>query len=190
MNSYLRTPKLKKFNDLIDILNNKLGLNIHKYSYSTRAFSEDGWLAGFADADGSFGIINTKQELDKSGKIVKKRRVACRFRIEQRMIDPYTNESYGDLFNKIALFLGVNLLVVSRTSGKQYFSVEAKSRKSLSVVQNYFNTYPLLGSKYLDFLAWDKVVNLMLSQTHYEDENLDLIEELKGGMNNHRSNFD
>lgn len=109
MNSYLRTPKLKKFNDLIDILNFKKGLTINKYSYSTSDFCEDGWLAGFTDADGSFGIINTKKESDKFGKITKKRRVACRFRIEQRMIDPVTNESYEDLFNNIALFLGVNL---------------------------------------------------------------------------------
>ena len=189
MNSYLRTPKLKKFNYLIDILNHKKGLTINKYSYPTQDFSEDGWLAGFSDADGSFGIIYTKKELDKSGKTTKKRRVACRLRIQQRMIDPYTNESYGVLFNKIALFLGVNLLVVTRNTGKQYFSMEAKSRESLSIVKNYFNTYPLFSSKYPDFLAWEKVVNLIIRQTHYEDENSDLIEELKGGMNNNRSNF-
>nr|ATI20300.1 LAGLIDADG endonuclease [Juglanconis sp.] len=189
MNSYLRTPKLKKFQDLIDILNHKKGLTINKYSYSTADLSEDGWLAGFTDADGSFGIINTKKESDIFGKITKKRRVACRFRIQQRMIDPVTNESYEDLFNKIALFLGVNLLVVTRNTGKQSFSLEAKSRESLSVVKNYFNTYPLFSSKYLDFKAWDKVVNLILLQTHYDNENLDLIEELKGEMNNNRSNI-
>lgn len=189
MNSYLRTPKLKKFNDLIDILNFKKGLTINKYSYSTSDFCEDGWLAGFTDADGSFGIINTKKESDKFGKITKKRRVACRFRIEQRMIDPVTNESYEDLFNNIALFLGVNLLIVTINTGKQYFSIEAKSRESIRIVKNYFNSYPLFSSKHLDFLAWDKVVDLILRQTHYDEENSDLIEELKGEMNNNRSNF-
>lgn len=99
--NYLRTPKLKKFYDLIDIL--KKGLTINKYSYPTQDFCQDGWLAGFSDADGSFGIIYIK-ELSLSGKTTKKRRVACRLRILQRMIEPLTNESYEDLFNKIALF--------------------------------------------------------------------------------------
>jgi len=41
MNSYLRTPKLKKFNDLIDILNQNKGLTINKYSVQTQDFSKD-----------------------------------------------------------------------------------------------------------------------------------------------------
>jgi len=115
--------------------------------------------------------------------------VACRLRIEQRMVDPNTNESYEPLFNNIALFLGVNLVVVTRNTGKQYFNITAKSRESISVVKNYLNTYPLFSSKYLDFLDWEKVVDLILRQTHYEEENSDLIEELKSGMNNSRTNI-
>lgn len=187
MNSYLRTPKLKKFNDLIDILNKKKGLSINKYSTQTQDFSKDAWLAGFIDADGSFGIINNKKETDESGKTTKKKKVACRFRIGQRTVDPNTNESYEPLFNNIALFLGVNLTVVNRNTGKQYFNVTAKSRESISVVKNYLNTYPLFSSKYLDFLDWEKVVDLILRQTHYDDENSDLIEKLKSGMNKNRT---
>lgn len=74
MNSYLRTPKLKKFNELIDILNEKTGLNIKKYPVQSQDLSKDGWLAGFIEADGSFGIINTKKETDESGKITKKKK--------------------------------------------------------------------------------------------------------------------
>ena len=55
------------------------------------------------------------------------------------MNDPITNESYEPLFNDIAQFLGVNLLVVSRNTGNQYFSLEAKSRESISLITNYFN---------------------------------------------------
>lgn len=189
MNSYLRTPKLKKFNDLIDTLNKNKGLAINKYPVQTQDFSKDAWLAGFIDADGSFGIIHIKKETDESGKTTKKRKVACRLRIEQRMVDPNTNESYEPLFNNIALFLGVNLVVVTRNTGKQYFNITAKSRESISVIKNYLNTYPLFSSKYLDFLDWEKVVDLILSQTHYDDENSYLIEELKSGMNNSRTNI-
>jgi len=107
-------------------------------------------LAGFIDADGSFGIINTKKETDEDGKVLKKRRVACRLRIEQRMFDPITKESYEPILQKIATFLGVNLLVVKRETDS-YFSIAAKSRESLIVIKNYLNTYPLFNSKYLDY---------------------------------------
>ena len=127
--------------------------------------------------------------MDKSGKIIKKRKVGCRLRIQQRMNDPITNESYEPLFNDIAQFLGVNLLVVSRNTGNQYFSLEAKSRESISLITNYFNTYPLFSSKYRDFLDWEIVVNFIIHQTHYDSENCDLIEKLKSGMNNNRSNI-
>lgn len=153
MNSYLRTPKLSKFNELIDILNQKKGLAIKKYPVLIQDFSKDGWLAGFLDADGSFGIINTKKEMDETGKVTKKRRVACSVRIEQRMVDPHTNASYEPVLNQIALFFGVNLIVLTKNTGKQYFYVSAKSRESLSTIRHYLNKYPLLSSKYQDFLS-------------------------------------
>ena len=86
------------------------------------------------------------------GKTIKKRKVGCRFRIEQRMICPYTNESYEPLLESIATFLNVNLNVVNRASGNKYFNITAKSRESLKIIKNYFNTYTLFSSKYLDYL--------------------------------------
>ena len=206
MNSYLRTPKLIKFNELIDTLNSRYSTDIEKYSYQTQNFSKDAWLAGFAEADGSFGIMLTKKETDElgktrlrlvfpreapplGGKTIKKRKVGCRFRIEQRMICPYTNESYEPLLESIATFLNVNLNVVNRASGNKYFNITAKSRESLKIIKNYFNTYTLFSSKYLDYLDWQKVVDFILSQSHYEDKNLDLTEKLKNGMNHNRNNL-
>lgn len=110
--------------------------------------------------------------------------MACRFRIEQRMVDPNSNESYEPLLKNIAKFLDVNLVVVTINTGKQYFNITAKNRKSISVVKNYLNIYPLFSSKYLDFLDWEKVLDLILRH-----ENYDLIEGLKSGMNNNRINI-
>jgi hypothetical protein len=95
----------------------------------------------------------TKKEIDESGKTgPPARRVACRFRIEQRMVCPHTNESYEPLLKNLATFLNVNLNVVTRASGNQYFNITGKSRESLSILKNYFNLYPLFSSKYLDYL--------------------------------------
>jgi hypothetical protein len=41
MNSYLRTPKLKKFNELVDTLNTRYDTKIEKYTYQTEDFSKD-----------------------------------------------------------------------------------------------------------------------------------------------------
>ena len=41
MNSNLRTPKLNKFNELIDRINQKKGLSINKYPIQTRDLSQD-----------------------------------------------------------------------------------------------------------------------------------------------------
>lgn len=126
--------------------------------------------------------------MDELGKTLKKRRVACRLRIDQRMFDPITNDSYKPILQKIATFLGVNLIVVKRETN-QYFNITAKSRESITVVKNYLNSHPLFSSKYLDYKDWEIVVNLILSQTHYKEENSDLISELKNGINNGRKTF-
>lgn len=187
----MRTPKIDKFNELIDCINQKENLSINKYSEKSDDLSSDGWLAGFIDADGSFDILNEKKEVDSAGKTVKKRRIACRFRIEQRMFDPVTNKSYGPALQKIADFLEVKLNTsLKKRTGNEYYSIEAKGIKSIAILINYLNTYPLFGSKYLDFCDWEKVANLIISQTHYEEKNSVLVDELKNGMNNRRENFD
>jgi hypothetical protein len=62
--------------------------------------------------------------------------------------------SYFPILNKIATFLGVNLL--SRTREKNdkvfyVFIVISHSAKSHEKVINYFNKFPLFSSKYLAF---------------------------------------
>jgi hypothetical protein len=47
----------------------------------------------------------------------------------------------------------------------------------------------LFSSKYLDYLNWSQVVVLILKQTHYEEKNVVLIEQLKTSMNNSRTEF-
>lgn len=189
MNSYLRTPKLSKFNLLIDRINEKENFNIKKYGANTGELNSDSWLAGFLDAAGSFGITNDKKEIDENGVTIRKRKVSCRLIIEQRILDPITNENYEPLFQKIAAFWKVNLNVVKRSKGQEYLNISAKSRESLSIIKGYINQYPLFSSKFLDFQDWEKVVELILSQTHYQEENSVLIEELKKGMNNGRKTF-
>lgn len=116
--------------------------------------------------------------------------MSCRLRIEQRMIEPKTNASYFSIMNEIAILLNCNLLIRKQLStGKDYYTLAATSRNSLRIITNYFEVFPLFSSKYLDYLDWNKAVKLTLSNEHYTDGNLLVIDHLKSKMNRARTEF-
>ena len=114
--------------------------------------------------------------------------MSCRLRIEQRMIEPKTNESYFNAMNDIAQFLSCNLLTRKQVStGNEYYTLAATSHKSLIIITNYFEKFPLFSSKHLDYLDWNKAVELILNNEHYT--NLVLIDQYKSKMNRARTEF-
>lgn len=180
INGYLRSPKLSKFNLIIDYLNVKYSLNLTKYNIDISDIKNNNWFAGFVDADGGFYIRYT----DK-----KKVRIGCELRIEQRMIDPSSGLSYESLFLKIAELLGTKL-EISKHNDKSYYLVRGNNRKSLSLILNYFSFFSLYSSKYLDYHNWSQTAQLLLENKAYSVENKKIIYELKHSMNNKRIMFD
>ena len=82
----------------------------------------------------------------------KKRKISCRLRVEQRMIDPVSNKSYFSILNKIAIFFHCNLLTrVQSATGNTYYTLTASSLELLKIIIDYFKKYPLYSSKYLDY---------------------------------------
>lgn len=144
---------------------------------------KDAWLAGFIDADGSFGICNTKK-----GVAAKKRQIRCRFRLEQRMLDPKTGADYRPVLLSIAEFLCVKLNTRSqKNTGRTYFLIEMSSIISVNKLRTYLSQYPLWSSKFLDFKDWCKAHDLIINKTQYTEAGLVLIETLKESSNNGRS---
>ena len=179
INGYLRGPKLYKFNLTVDYLNNKYSLSIPKYNVDTSDIQNNSWFAGFVDADGGFIIRYTDN---------KKLRIACELRIEQRMIDTISGLSYDPLFSIIAKFLGSKLEITLHNS-KNYFLVRGSNRKSLKIILNYFNSFSLYSSKYLDYNNWSYTAQLLLNDKAYIEENRKIIYELKHSMNSKRTLF-
>jgi dimeric dUTPase (all-alpha-NTP-PPase superfamily) len=138
------------------------------------------WFAGFVDADGYFGIdlrLNTRKS------------AGCQFIINQRMQDPKSGLSYGELFNSIACALNVKLhTIMEKKSGRNYYVIKASSLKSKQILRNYFDTYPLLTSKNLDYKDWCKVDDL-ICKSKYKINDFNSIIELKNGMNRNRIKF-
>ena len=82
--------------------------------------------------------------------------------------------------SKVANYLGSNVLSRSRIKGdKQFYSfiVMAHSKSNLIKITNYFNKYPLLSSKHLDYLSWRYVLDLQKDSSRvssYLDEALNI----------------
>jgi hypothetical protein len=185
INGELRTPKINQFFNLIDWLNNNHNSNIKKLPVNNKPLRDNSWLSGFIDADGSFSVQHTKVENN-----AKKRKVSCRLRIEQRMLDPVTKISYFSVLNQIAKFLGCKLLTRKQLStNNEYYTLAASNRKSLLVIVNYLELYPLFSSKYLDYKDWNKAVKLILTDKHYTEKGLIEIDLIRNNMNKNRTYF-
>lgn len=183
INGELRTPKVNQLHKLIDWINVNHSSNIIKKSVNKESNFNNSWLAGFVDAGGSFGIRHTNNK-------AKKRQISCRLRIEQRMVDPITNESYFDILTKIAFFFNCNLLLRKQVAtGNVYFSLTASSSKSIKIIIDYFECYPLYSSKYLDYKDWAEAARLILDKKQYTNESIVKIDSLKSNMNNSRVFF-
>lgn len=141
--------------------------------------SEDSWLSGFIDSDGSFSVQHTKLE---NG--AKKRKISCRLRIEQRILDPITNNSYSPILTNIANFLNCNLLTRNqKATGNEYYILSASSRISLGIIINYLEKYPLYSSKYLDYKDWQTIVLLMFEDKDYTEKGINKTEHVINNMN-------
>lgn len=141
INGKFRTPKIEQLQKLIDWMNKKHSLNIEKLPLDNSSLLNNYWLAGFIDADGSFYIRYSLKQ------------IICKFSLEQRMVYPKTKESYSKIITDICESLNVKVATRIRLKYKDsYFFIKVENQNSIKILINYLNNYPLLSSKYLDFL--------------------------------------
>jgi LAGLIDADG endonuclease len=184
VNGEFRTPKIHQLYS-IDWLNMNHNTNLIKLPLKNSSLSEDSWLSGFIDSDGSFSVQHTKIE---NG--AKKRKISCRLRIEQRMLDPITNNSYSEVLTNITNFLDCKLLTrEQKSTSNQYYTLTASSKISLNIIINYLEKYPLFSSKYMDYKDWKEIVLLIFENKHYTEEGLNKTEFVRNSMNRQRTHF-
>lgn len=206
LNGYLRTPKIIKFNELIVWLNIKYNYNIPIHSPDTSDLNENGWLAGFIDADGGFKVrFSEKLICENTFKVLRKGRIEVRFALEQRkylngdsivLSETKNNNiySYEAIMLLIYSFFGLSTNLRQSTHSlcgvdKTYFIVEVTSLTKLNILIQYLKTYPLLTAKRNDYDDWIKVYNLMLDNKHLTDSGKLLIKQIKSNMNRKRGVF-
>nr|AVR57723.1 LAGLIDADG homing endonuclease [Termitomyces sp. T132] len=184
INGCLKTPKLARFNEMINWINQSTGSFIPTHVVDNSNLMNNAWLAGFIEADGSFDI-----QVSQTSGGSPKNRVSARLRLEQRKLDPKTGDSYLNIMTSIATALGVSLNTSIHNDKVEYFLISASSTKSRSIIVNYFSQFPLFSSKRLNYLDWLACHYLIVSKNHTTLEGRKQALKLKSSMNRKRTYF-
>jgi hypothetical protein len=143
INGNMRTPKIHALYNLIDWLNQRFeNINIYKKPLNNTSLNSNAWLAGFIEADGHFSVrttINSKYS-----------RVECKFELTQRKND-HNGRNNLYFMDTIANFLLCSVKSIRIDKPKPEYRLRTISLKGNLVLEDYLNSYPLFGSKYLDY---------------------------------------
>lgn len=82
--------------------------------------------------------------------------VSILFRLDQRSYEIATDASMNPIMEFIASYLNCNMLTfkykaLKSSEQREVLSLSITSVNNLKPIVEYFNNYPLLGTKYLDF---------------------------------------
>jgi hypothetical protein len=147
----LRTPKNKRFNDLIQFINAKYDLNIPESNLYNGNYLDNSWLTGFTEADGHFGIKYTeKKDKSETRKRSVSESISLRFRLDQRAYDKPTLSNMEPFMLELASYLSCNLASYESKTGK-CLSISVSSINNIKVIIDYFDKYPLIGDKLNDY---------------------------------------
>jgi hypothetical protein len=179
----LRTPKNKRFNDLIKIFNAKYSLGISESLLDNSNFTNNSWFTGFTEADGHFGVkyVESKAKSDTRKRSVSEN-ISLKFRLDQRSYDKPTSSSMKPFMESLALFLSCNLKSYTNNRGSEVLSLGVSSIDGVKFLMDYFNRYPLLGDKSNDFNKWEIVYNMIISKEHITEQGRLKIRSLIGKL--------
>ena len=189
INGYMRTPKHEALGRVIDWYNDYIKNNLQSKLPATKeilgsiyplekkgldnsAIDSNAWLAGFLDTDGNFSISLSKRTKKHLDKVVPYMRLEIKQTYHRTsvnetkasLLDNTPHSSFYFIMSEIAAYLNVNLNSRNRLIDDKIFSsfiLTAQNRKSLDILREYLTRYPLLSSKYLDYLAWSQVIDFI-----------------------------
>ena len=138
----------------------------------TNKIPDPQWITGFVNGEGTFDVKIYKSKTN-SGYAVQ-----LRFRIPQherdtKLIQLIIKYFKSGVLEKHTQFPAVTLVIV-------------KFSDLIEKIIPFFELYPLIGIKQKDFLDWCKIARLMNDGSHLTIEGLNLIRQIKDGMNKGR----
>ena len=132
-----------------------------KFNLNTESNLNNYWLSGFADADASFQI----KIINKSDR--SKPEIRLTLQIDQKK---------DHLLILIKNYLGGN--IGYRKSQDTYYYSSTSFGSAKKVIQ-YFDRYPLLSSKHINYLKWRKAYVIIQNKEHLIDSGIEKIIKLK-----------
>ncbi len=131
------------------------------------------WITGFVSGNGSFLVKISKTNLNL------KERVLLSFRITQHQRDIKLKQALVNYFKvgKISPY--------SNNKPAVYQDV-LNFTELKDVIKPFFDKYPLLGTKQLNYMDWCKILKLKEEGYHLTVEGIDLIKNIKSQINSSR----
>ena len=130
------------------------------------------WLAGFASAEGCF-LITIKKSATKLGEAVNLQLVIVQHKKDEQLIQSFIN------------YFGCGKFYIRTNEDICDFKVLIFKDITNKIIP-FFQKYPILGIKALDFADWCKVAELMQNKVHLTKEGIDEIKKIKSRMNTGR----
>ena len=142
------------------------------------------WVSGFTSGDGSFNI-----KLGKNATTVLGQRVRLRFGIG-------LHKRELEVIKGIALYLNLLNPINFTKSEEKYKNIYTSSKvvqlqiTNSSAINNiiipFFEKYPILGTRALDFEDFKKISIIVKNKEHLTVEGFEKILKIKEGMNQNR----
>ncbi|RPB17875.1 homing endonuclease [Terfezia boudieri ATCC MYA-4762] len=129
----------------------------------SQEIKDPNWVAGFASGDGCFMVKVKKSSESKTGYFI-----SLAFQLTQHSRDEQLMKSFGEFFG----------------CGK-YYDTKGIEGGNFIIIP-FFENYPIVGVKYLDYVDLCKVAEIMKINGHLTPEGLDQIRIIKGGANKGR----
>lgn len=176
---YLRTPKIKEYNNMIEYLNIKKNCNLSLAEIDESSFDTNAWLSGYLEISGSFDILTKTQS--------NRYYFDPKFTLTHKKIDK-NNNSYEPFLQSLAAFLNTPLQE-KQDGDKDCFLI--RLFHSTYYLVNYLHNYPLFGCREYTFnifhCVYDLWTNSDLRVKFFEgktrEEYIQSIETLKDSMN-------
>jgi len=130
------------------------------------------WVLGFIDGEACFHVSVSKNKNTSLGY-----QVTLEFTISQHIRDK-------ELMNLFIKFFGCGYVVQTTYNHVQY---RIRNKKDLKTkLYPFFEAYPLLTIKSLDYLDFLLVHSMLESKLHLTQEGLDKVRTIQAGMNRNR----
>jgi len=135
------------------------------------------WIAGFVQADGTFGL-NYRTKKGGLG-------YTCepKFRVTQHERDLV-------VLKRIIASLGCGILI-NPSSGRDRYDISVGNMHEIrKIIIPFFNHHPLYGAKFLDFISFCNGVYIMENKGHLTEKGLHELKLLTYSMNTYRNFMD